>query len=103
MLLKEYPMEFAFSVSHTTRPPRLNEQNGFHYWFVTRSEFEQMRADESFVESNEYGGNLYGTSRAAVARVRELGKRCVLDVDINGVLSLKAVRLSPPPRFVFIA
>ena len=47
-------------------------------------------------------GNLYGTSKAAVGQVSEAGKICILDIDIQGVKSVKAADLSPKPIFVFV-
>lgn len=48
-----------------------------------------------FIESNEYAGNLYGTSKKAVADVAAAGKICIFDVDLNGILSLKKTDLKP--------
>ena len=54
-----------------------------HYNFVTRAQFEALRADRGFVETAEFGHNLYGTSKAAVAAVAEKGRTCVLDVEME--------------------
>jgi guanylate kinase len=48
-----------------------------------------------FIEHNEYAGNLYGTSKKAVADVAAAGKICIFDVDLNGILSLKKTDLHP--------
>lgn len=102
-LLKEFPEQFAFSVSHTTRSPRQGEQNGVHYWFVSREEFERMLAEGAFIESNEYNGNLYGTSHAAVKSVADQGRTCLFDVDINGVISFKTAKFEQGPRYLFLS
>jgi guanylate kinase len=52
-----------FSISYTTRPPRGSEQNGKQYFFVSRSEFQQMIRDNEFLEYAEVFGHLYGTAR----------------------------------------
>ena len=104
MLLKEFPTQFAFSVSHTTRAPRAGEVDGVHYWFVTRTEFERLRGESAFIEWNEYNGNLYGTSKMAIEQVAKAGKTCLLDVDINGVLAFKTAKgLTAAPRFLFLS
>lgn len=114
--MKDDMAQFGFSVSHTTRAPRPGEENGVHYHFVTREQFEALRAEGGFYEWNEYNGNLYGTSKKAVQDVQSQGKACVFDVvrsrltgllspgqDINGVQSLKKSSIEPVPRYVFIS
>ena len=51
-----------FSVSYTTRQPRVGEQDGVNYNFVSREEFERMIADDELLEYAEYVDNYYGTS-----------------------------------------
>ena len=46
-----------FSVSYTTRQPRVGEQDGVNYNFVTREEFERMIADDELLEYAEYVHN----------------------------------------------
>jgi len=103
-LLAAHPATFGFSVSHTTRAPRAGEQDGEAYHFVTREAFEALRAADGFIETAEFGGNLYGTSAAAVEAVRARGRVCVLDIEMEGVkqvMRLPALRaricfLQPP-------
>src|SRR5205814_1532346 len=68
-LLARFP-ELRFSVSHTTRMPRANEQNGKDYHFVERAAFEGMALAGSFCEWAEVHGNLYGTSVAEIDRAK---------------------------------
>lgn len=82
------PASRAFSVSHTTRPQRPTERDGVDYWFVSRDEFEALRAADGFAESAEVHGNLYGTSRAELERLRVAGKTAVFDIDIQGAHNL---------------
>ena len=51
-----------FSVSYTTRQPRVGEADGINYNFVSRTEFERMIADQELLEYAEYVNNYYGTS-----------------------------------------
>jgi len=102
-LLNDEPTKFSHSVSHTTRAPRQGETHGKHYYFVSRADFEALRAQGGFYEWNEYNGNLYGTSKAEVARLQALGKSVLFDVDVNGASHLKDAALNPTPRFLFLS
>lgn len=82
-LFAEHPSRFGFSVSHTTRAPRAGEAAGRAYHFVPPAEFERMARAGLFVEHARFGGNRYGTSRAAVEDVRAQGRTCVLDIEME--------------------
>ncbi|CAG5128839.1 unnamed protein product, partial [Candidula unifasciata] len=101
-LFDEFKGCFAFSISHTTRKPRPGEINGKDYHFVSREDFEKMIAENQFLEYAEFSGNLYGTSKKSVSDISKSGLLCVLDVEINGVKSIKKSDLQPTPRFIFI-
>ncbi len=92
----------VFSVSHTTRPPRPGEQDGRDYHFVDRAAFVAIRDRQpsGFLEWAEVHGNLYGTSREEVSRLRAQGLDVVLDIDVQGAAR---VRRDWDPVTVFIA
>jgi guanylate kinase len=101
MLKQEFPESFGFSVSHTTRQPRAGEQNDVHYHFVT---VETMQADikaGKFLEHANVHGNFYGTSIAAVERVKKTGQICILDIDVQGCRQCRKVQL--PGAYVFVS
>ncbi|GKY98386.1 hypothetical protein MPSEU_000796200 [Mayamaea pseudoterrestris] len=101
-LQKTFPNDqFGFSVSHTTRQPRPGEENGIHYHFTTVKEIEQAIMDKKFIEYAEVHGKYYGTSIAAVESVKQSGKICILDIDIQGVQKVKESSLDP--IYVFVA
>ncbi|KAJ3208765.1 hypothetical protein HK099_008649 [Clydaea vesicula] len=100
-LFKKYQTSFGFSVSHTTRSPRPGETNGTSYNFVSKTDFLKEIAENKFIEHTEFSGNHYGTSMEAVKKVQEEKKICVLDVELNGIKSIK--KLAIPAKFVFIA
>ncbi|XP_019186691.1 PREDICTED: guanylate kinase 2 [Ipomoea nil] len=100
-LMDEFPSMFGFSVSHTTRAPREKEQNGVHYHFTERSKMEREITDGKFLEFANVHGNLYGTSVEAVEVVADSGKRCILDIDVQGARSVRASSLEA--IFIFIA
>lgn len=99
-LMEEYPDTFGFSVSHTTRKPREGEQHGVHYYFETWANIEAAIKRNEFLESATFSANLYGTSVAAVKKVQEEGKVCVLDIEIEGVKQVKNSHLNA--LYVFI-
>ena len=62
-LMDKYKDKFEFSVSSTTRNPRDGEENGVHYHFITKEEFEKQIKNKEFLEYNEVHGNYYGTNK----------------------------------------
>ncbi|VEU19869.1 DEKNAAC100175 [Brettanomyces naardenensis] len=100
-LFAEYPGKFGFSVSNTTRKPRPGEQDGVEYNFVTVDEFKSLIGEGAFIEWAQFSGNYYGTTIAAVKKVAEgLKRTCILDIDMQGVKSVKKTDLNA--RFVFV-
>ncbi|KAJ3367789.1 adenylate kinase, partial [Kappamyces sp. JEL0680] len=99
-LFAKYPSVFGFSVSHTTRSPRHGETHGQSYHFVSHETFKAMETNEQFIETNEFSGNFYGTSKDAIKAIQNANKICVLDLDIAGVKAMKSIGL--PAYFVFI-
>lgn len=103
-LMDEYPGRFSFSVSHTTREKREGEVNGVDYNFVSTDEFERMIKAEKFVEYAQVHGWYYGTSYESVSNVLSSGGTCVLDLDVQGIETLrKSENLDWDARFVWVA
>ncbi len=80
----------AFSVSHTTRPPRPGEVDGQHYHFVSDATFAAMIDDDAFAEWARVHDRHYGTSKGEVARLGDAGKDILFDVDVQGAELLLA-------------
>ncbi|ORY44358.1 hypothetical protein BCR33DRAFT_716912, partial [Rhizoclosmatium globosum] len=99
-LLKDFPHIYGCSVSHTTRKPRIGEEQGTHYHFVSRAEMEAMVEEGKFAEVVTLFGCMYGTSMEAIDKVTEEGKVCIMDLEIEGVLALKRSHLKP--LYIFI-
>jgi guanylate kinase len=74
----------GYSVSYTTRLPRFGEEEGRHYHFVTKQEFEEEIAAGGFLEYAEVHGNLYGTSLEHVNRMTDEGHDVILEIDVQG-------------------
>jgi guanylate kinase len=74
----------GYSISYTTRPARVGEEDGREYFFVSPDEFERLRSEGQFLESAEVHGKLYGTSRATVQQIIESGRDVILEIDVQG-------------------
>ncbi len=88
-LLKTDPA-IRLSVSFTTRPPRPGETDGRDYHFVDRQRFEQMLAEDEFLEHAEVYGNFYGTSKGSITRDLNAGHDILLEIDWQGADQVKS-------------
>eukprot|EP00049_Salpingoeca_infusionum_P002349 m.55853 g.55853 ORF g.55853 m.55853 type:complete len:256 (-) comp11527_c0_seq1:255-1022(-) len=100
-LFAEFPSKFAFTVSHTTRNPREGEVTGREYHFTTKESMQTMVDAGEFIEWTQFSGNMYGTSKMAINDIMSRDQVCVLDVDLNGVKSMKAIE-EYKPLFIFV-
>lgn len=90
-LMSEIP-NLRFSVSATTRNPRIGEENGREYYFLSREEFDRRIKEGDFLEWEEfYGGKRYGTLRSDVENLLDKGYTCLLDIDVKGALNVKEI------------
>ena len=89
--LLELDAHLSVSVSHTTRAPRGQEQNGREYWFVPEPEFRTMVDNGDFFEWAQVHGNLYGTSRKAIEERLTRGEDVVLEIDYQGAKAIKKI------------
>lgn len=77
------------SVSCTTRPARVNEVDGVHYYFLTREEFMRRVNDNGMLEHTEYAGNLYGTPIYELERKLVGDNIVVLIIEVEGAKNVK--------------
>ncbi len=89
-LIKNYPDEFCYSVSATTRKPRPGEINGCDYFFLSEEEFKKKIAHNEFIEWEIVHENYYGTLTSQVEPLLEAGKKIIFDIDVKGGLKIKA-------------
>ncbi len=92
--------ELAYSVSATTRNPRPGEEEGRHYIFLSRGEFELWISEGRFLEWAEYSGNLYGTPEQKVEELLEAGRSVILEIELQGARQVKKKR--PDAVMVFV-
>jgi len=95
----------AVSVSHSTREMRPGEINGVDYHFVSEDTFQQMVADDQFLEYAHVFDNSYGTARASVEAFLDSGKHVILEIDWQGARQVKkmmpdtvCIYILPPSR-----
>jgi guanylate kinase len=98
-LLREEP-QLAVSISHTTRAPRGQEQDGREYHFIAAETFQRMVEEGRFLEHAHVHGNWYGTSRHGVETLLAADKDVVLEIDWQGALQIR--RLFPAAKLVFV-
>ena len=92
--------DLGYSVSCTTRSPRVGEVEGRDYYFLSLAEFERRRDAGEFAESAEVHGNMYGTLRSEIERVLGSGKHVVMDIDVQGAQQL--TRVFPQSVTIFV-
>ena len=89
LVLPRFP-ELTPTVSATTREQRPGEEDGVHYWFLSRDEFDRRIAAGEFLEWVDYVGNRYGTLNSEIDRLRAAGKAPLLELETDGALRVKA-------------
>lgn len=98
-LLKADPA-IRLSVSYTTRAPRPGETDGRDYHFVSRERFQEMLAEDEFLEHAEVYGNFYGTSKGCIERDLDAGRDVLLEIDWQGAEQVK--RHFPQSASIFV-
>ena len=91
---------FLLSISATTRSPRQGEEEGVHYFFKTREEFEGMIAQNELLEYAEFCGNYYGTPKAFIENSVKNGKDVILEIEVEGAMQIK--KIYPDAVFIFV-
>lgn len=100
-LFEQNELELHYSISTTTRSPRVGEVDGVDYFFRTREEFEQMIANNQLLEYAEFVGNYYGTPLDYVQdRINE-GNDVILEIEVQGAMQVK--KMLPDATFIFLA
>jgi guanylate kinase len=90
----------SYSVSYTTRAPRLNEVDGREYFFVSRETFDEMVAAGEFLEWACVHGNFYGTAKRQIAQETAAGVDIILEVDVQGASSVRQLLMDSVSVFI---
>lgn len=99
-LMQKHP-RLKYSISATTREIRPGEVDGVNYYFKTREQFEQMLANDEFLEHASYATNYYGTPEAPLNAWMEDGYDVIVEVEVQGAFQIKHRR--PDAILIFIA
>lgn len=90
-LLAKHNDKLAFSISASTREPRVGEVDGTDYYFIDKEDFLHKIAKHDFIEFEEvYSGTFYGTLKSEVERIWATGKSVIFDIDVVGGQRLKS-------------
>lgn len=97
----EEASQYRFSVSATTRLPRVGEEDGVSYYFKTKTEFEEMIENDELIEYAQFVDNYYGTPKKEVETRLEEGFDVFLEIEVDGAMQVKAKMQDA--LFIFIA
>lgn len=102
-IFEEEGIDFQYSISATTRQPRIGEVDGEDYFFVSREEFEQKIVNGDMLEYAQYVNNYYGTPKSFIDETLASGRDVFLEIDVQGALQVKSkmpegiyIFLTPP-------
>jgi len=84
---------FYTSISHTTRKPRNNEEEGKDYYFVNNDQFQNLIKKKEFLEYANVFNHLYGTTKTPIIKNLENNKNVVFDIDWQGTEQIKKKNL----------
>ena len=97
-IFEEDGIDFQYSISATTRQPRIGEVNGEDYLFVSREAFEEKISNGDMLEYAQYVNNYYGTPKSFIDETLASGRDVFLEIDVQGALQVK----SKMPEGVYI-
>jgi guanylate kinase len=88
LLLQNYP-ELCYSISCTTREPRINEEDGEDYHFITVDRFNKLIEEGAFLEHALVHGNYYGTLKEPIYQALRENQCVLLDIDVAGAAQVR--------------
>mgnify|MGYP001035528882 FL=1 len=84
ILMEDKSLNLAYSISMTTRKPRVGEVDGEDYFFVSQAEFDKAIDNDELLEHARFVNNSYGTPKTYVEKLRNEGKNVLLEIETNG-------------------
>ena len=82
-------LKLVYSISMTTRSPRVGEKDGIDYIFTTKAKFEEAIANDELLEWAEFVGNYYGTPISQIEKLRNEGKNVILEIEVQGATQVR--------------
>lgn len=100
-LLTKYPDKFSYPAPHTTRPQRMDEENGKEYFFIpTEREMTKCITGNEFLEYGSFQGNMFGTKFETIYKIHEQGKIAVLDIEPQTLKMVQTADFAPLVVFI---
>ena len=87
--MNDESLKLAYSISMTTRSPRVGEKDGVDYIFTTKEAFEEAIKNGELLEWAEFVGNYYGTPMEEVEKLRNEGKNVLLEIEVQGATQVR--------------
>lgn len=87
--MNDESLKLAYSISMTTRSPRVGEKDGVDYIFTTKEAFEDAIKNGELLEWAEFVGNYYGTPMEEVEKLRNEGKNVLLEIEVQGATQVR--------------
>lgn len=100
--LRAWDPKIRFSVSATTRSPRISEQEGREYFFRSPDAFETMVQNAEMLEHAQVFGNRYGSPAAPVRAAMAEGADTLFDIDWQGGQQIRNSALGKDVVSIFI-
>ncbi|CAF0894713.1 unnamed protein product [Adineta ricciae] len=94
-LIEEFSEFFGYGSLHTTRDKRNNEKDGVDYVFVKHEQYEEDVTKGEFLCCYEYYGDWNGLQRSSIENVARGGLACVIQIELEGLLSIKQSHFEP--------
>lgn len=92
--------KFYYSISATTRNPRVGEVDGVNYHFLSKEKFEELIKNDGMLEYASYCDNYYGTPRKPVEDMLNAGKHVILEIEVQGAMNV--MKKCPDAVSIFI-
>lgn len=87
-LMEDKSLNLGFSISCTTRSPRVGEVDGVDYFFVDEETFKKGIEKNQFIEYTQYCDNFYGSSLSYIEKLRNKGLNVIVEIETNGARQL---------------
>ena len=93
---------YIISISHTTRKPRVNEENGRDYYFINKVKFKKLIKEKKFLEYAKVFKNFYGSLKENITKKLSNGENVIFDIDWQGTKQIKETNLKYKIITIFI-
>ena len=82
-------LNLKYSISATTRQQRVGEVDGVDYFFIPKTEFENLVEEKRMLEYAEYADNYYGTPKDWIDQTLEEGDDVFMEIEVQGAMQVR--------------